>query len=321
MNLFLAGGEQWSDTLLQLGVPNILFSYFYFRQKLAKDGAAGFLQLKKLRAAKKLGYRFMLDSGAFTYQMKADQVGRSLPNPEGYHREYLDFLLDYGDIFDVICELDIDGVVNDPKTGQPITVQQVDEWTNDLLEHESLRKKIMPVYHEHRGLAWFDDWCADVQSPLMGISSEFGVNVGSTQALIARAHRWGKYVHGFAQTRIKTDLKWTTWDSVDSTTWLRADQYGGTMIWRNNQLIVLDHKHKADRGKYRQWFEGWGLDFNKVMADDLETMRHATIITWREMAKFFSKKGKLPYLYEAMIIEGKNPTVHPKLKELKESQQ
>lgn len=315
MRLFLAGGESWADTLLSLAVPHQLFSYFYFRHKLTGAGnGAGYALLKKLRAAKTLGYHFMLDSGAFTYQAKADQVGRTLPHPEGYFQEYLDFLREYGDIFTVICELDIDNVVTDPKTGQPISTGQINEWINAMLDLESIRLKVMPVFHAHRGRAWLDDWLADVRSPYVGISSGMGVNVGETQATIARCHIWGKYVHGFAQTRIKTDMKWTAWDSVDSTTWLRADQYGGTMIWTNNRLVVLDHKHKRDRAKYRDWFERWGLDFNKVMEDDLETMRHATIITWREMAKSFLAKGKPPYLYEGMILQGKQPTIHPKLR-------
>lgn len=318
MLIHLAGGEQWADTLLKLAVPYQLLSYYYLRSKLTgKESSIGLNLLRKLRVAQKKGYRFMLDSGAFTYIMKGNEgrIGTSLPHPDMYFREYLDFLLEYGDIFHIVCELDIDNAVNDPKTGKPITVRKVDDWTNEMLAVEHLRRRVMPVFHAHRGDQWYSDWLIDTRSALVGISSDH-INLGEIQALIGRAHRWGKFVHGFAQTRIKTDMKTTLWDSVDSTTWLRADQFGGTMIWTNNQLVVLDHKHKADRARYRDWFERWGLDMKLVMQDDLETMRFATIITWREMAKSFSQRGQVPYLYKAINLDGLNPTVHPKIREL-----
>lgn len=313
MRLALAGGEAWFDTLVHLGVPNILFSYYYFRSKLygGKDSSSGLQLLRKMRAAKKKGYFFILDSGAFTYQQKLALPGARLPSPHPYFAEYKDFLIEYADVFDIVLELDVDGYVNDPKTGKLLDTEQTNEWINELLDVPHLAVKVMPVFHAHRGQMWLDDWLADPRSPYIALSSMMAAGVGPSQVAIAKSHRWGKFVHGLAQTKIKTDLKWTAWDSVDSSTWLRADQFGGTMIWRNNKLIVLDHKHKADRAKFKDWFESWGLDFDKVMRDDLETMRYATIITWREMALYFGRRGKPPYLYDAMVNRGKRPTVHP----------
>jgi hypothetical protein len=327
VRLYLAGGEAWYDTLLHLGVKNILFSYYYFREMYSKDGFRAQRMLSFLAAAQKKGYSFMLDSGAYTYQAKAAQPGNTLPEPASYFHEYKTFLEQHGHLFDIIVEFDIDHSGVTHRNGQPVVVQDVDRWTNELLVMPTIGPRIMPVYHAHRGEKWLLDWLAATESPFVGISSSTGTNVGVTQAAIAKCHLWGKFVHGFAQTRIKTELKFTDWDSVDSTTWLRADKYGGTCIFRNDKFIVLDHKHKADRAKYRDYWEAIGLDFSLVMKDDLETMRKATIIAWRELANFLERqgavkrKGRLPYLLEAMASGLLQPgDEHPKLKLLGSSQ-
>jgi hypothetical protein len=294
-----------------MGVKNILFSYYYFRSQLnARSGDASLL-LRTMREAKGKGFRFMLDSGAFTYHMKGEKMGSRLPSPKKYVEEYLTFVKEHGDLFDVIVEFDVDGSIADPdRPGQMITTAQVDDWSNTFLSVPGVAERYMPVFHAHRGKNWLDAWLAETVSPYVGVASSLNDGVAG---IIARCHQWGKFVHGFAQTGVHTTLKYAPFDSVDSTTWLRADKYGGTCIYMNGKWIVLDHLHKADRARYRRWYENWGLDFSLIAKDDLQENRLATIVAWRELANSFERKGLMkqkPYLWQLMQ-EGKVFLTHP----------
>lgn len=316
--LHLAGGEAWSNLLLQMGVKHQLLSYYYFRTKFAGKGNSARDLLARLRRAQQAGYKFMLDSGAFTYQVK--QNSSHLPTPKAYFNEYKRFVQDHGDLFHIIVEFDVDGYAKD-EHGNAIDPALVDSWTNELIQLDaSLCDRVMPVYHPHRGERWLNDWLLDTSSPLVGFASSAG-NAGQ---FIAKAHRFGKFVHGFAQTRVKTDMKYTLFDSVDSTTWLRADKYGGTCIFQGGRFITLDHLHKAERRNYREYFKSWGLDWKKIEQDDLAEMRVATIIAWRELANHLEKQwyvrtgGKHPYLYSAAkkgIVFEEHPVVTKRKKE------
>lgn len=319
MRLYLAGGETWCDTLLDLGVKHILFSFYYLRSGLLSKGVATQAMLERMRRAKRKGYRFMLDSGAFTYQDAAKH--HRVPPPAAYFAEYVEFTRSYGDLFDVIVEFDVDNHVINPKTGKVYDVHQANAWINELLSEPAIQHKVMPVYQPHRGRTWFYDWLADTRSPLVGMGSSN--QQGKLGSFVAQCHQFGKFAHGLAQTSFKTTTKSVNFDSVDSTTWLRADKFGGTMIWSGGQLHVLDHLHKRDRQRFRAWYEDWGLDFAKIMQDDLGENRKATIITWREMGNYFeslwaTRGGKYPYLYQA-LVDGKTlPDRHPYLDKLEE---
>jgi hypothetical protein len=304
-----------------MGVKHQLFSYYYFRGSLNTSSGKARQLIERMRKAKAKGYRFMLDSGAFTYHGKG-QKG-AVPPPQAYFDEYYDFVCQNHDLFEVIVEFDVDEFVKvhegrvvpkESEEGEYISVGQVDEWTNRLLDIPEIAPKVMPVYHAHRGDKWLNDWLVDPRSPLLGIAST--ITEGTT-AFIAKAHRFGKFVHGFAQTRINTDMKYTPFDSVDSTTWLRADKYGGTCIFRNGRWIVLDHLNKAKRAIYKDWYESWGLDWKKIAKDDLKENRLATIIAWRELANsfeqkwFYSSGGKYPYMLQWLLDKGAMPDEHP----------
>lgn len=291
-----------------MGVKNQLFSYFYLRSALrGRAGGKAQTLLARMARARKKGYSFFLDSGAFTYQAKSGKA--ALPPPEAYFREYVQFCREYGEVFDVIAELDIDGCLM--PDGKIVEVQQIDEWTNRMIE--AIGYKVMPVYHHNRGLRWMHQWLLDTSSPYVGFSSDTVEGAGQA---IAMAHRHGKFIHGFAQTRINTDAKHTPFDSVDSTTWLRADKYGGSSYYRNGKWIVLDHLHKHQRALYKDWYASWGLDFKLIEKDDLHENRKATIVAWRELANaleskaMFRSRGKLPYLLQ-MYIDGDVPAEHP----------
>jgi hypothetical protein len=319
VKLYFAGGDAWLDLLLDMGVKYQLMSYYYFRSVLKRESSKALAMLTRMKMAKAKGYSFFLDSGAFTYQTKQQAGGGAgLPDPSVYFREYYDFVNSHADLFDIIAEFDVDNVAKD-RAGNLITTDQANRWINELLDLPHVAKKVLPTIHAHRGDSWTNDWLVDLRSPLVALSSaQSAKSTGYAAGVISKAHRFGKFIHGFGQTRIKTDLKFTKFDSVDSTTWLRADKYGGTCIFQDGKFIVLDHLHKGDRRRFRNYFESWGLDFAKVMKDDLETMRLATIIAWRELAGSFEQKwmfqtkGKYPYLYQA-ALEGREFSEHPLL--------
>ena len=144
-------------------------------------------------------------------------------------------------------------------------------------------------------------------------------NYGETAATIAKALEWGKFTHGFGMTKVKTDMKYLmAFGSVDSTSWLRADKFGGTAIFDNGRFTAFDSSRKQERMRYVDFYTKWGLNVDKIRADDLIENRKASIIAWREYANYMENLtdihygGKPPYLLRH-AINGALPRSHPKL--------
>ena len=311
MRLYMAGAEAWFELLADMGVKNQLFSYYYLRGMLRKGGTVGKVSnmFARMKRAKAKGYSFFLDSGAFTYQ-EATQKGAPLPPARAYFEEFKSFCMDHGDLFDIIAELDIEGCPDG--NGGVVKLEDVDAWTDELIG--VVGPKVMAVYHGNtRSKQWLQSWLLQTSSPYVGFSSD---TVDGAAQTIAMAHRYGKFIHGFAQTRIQTDMKQTPFDSVDSSTWLRADRFGGTNIFFNGKWIVLDHLHKHQRMLYKSYYEQWGLDPKLIAQDDLYENRKANIVAWRELANsieakaMHDKQGRLPYMLD-LTLKGKIPDEHP----------
>ena len=308
MQLFLAGGESWWSTFLDLGISHSLYSYFYIRNKL-RSGDALSMHLR-MGKAKELGYHFMLDSGAFTYQAKVEKEGSKLPHVEDYFEEYMDYCARWGHLYDVIVELDVDNALED------VTTEQVDAWTNRLIE--KLGPKVMPVYHVHRSKAWLRSWLIDMGSPYVGFSSSAGSGSGATFS--ALAHRFGKFVHAFGQTRLFTEMKYSHYDSSDSSSWLRGDRFGDSCYFQNGKFTVVDGVRKAERPRYKKYYEKWGLDFDKIMQDDLAENRKANLVAWRELSNSLLLKESFAdspaYLWSYCKKHGRMPKEHPLIERL-----
>jgi len=296
MRVYLAGAEIWGDLLLDVGVKHQLLSFYYLRTRVYRNNDVSQM-LDRMRAAKEeKGYKFFLDSGAFTYR---NNRNLSKIPPQAYFEQYKQFLMDFGDIFDVIAEFDVDG--GTIKGVGEIGLEQVDSWTNELLAIPWLAKKVIPVYSMDRGDAWYQAWLGDVSSPYVGISS----SVANPGGLIGRAHRWGKWIHGFGITSFKTLLKYLHFDSVDSSSWLQANKYGKTSVFVGNKFHTFDFKRKKERMRYKKTFyERWGLDFSRIWQDDVEETRLGSIIAWREYAEHLEREGlrsgggRYSYMYE-----------------------
>lgn len=301
-----------------MGVRNILLTFYYFREKLLsrKDRNEALRFIDKLRYAQKQGYRFMLDSGAFTYRTAQTSGKADLPPVDEYYRQYKDFILEHGDIFDVIVEMDVeDQAYKADRT--LITLDEIDDWAYDLMDTPDIGWRVMQIYHARRGTPWFRRALSNVRSPYLGIGSGMP-NYGEIASTIAICREWGKATHGFAMTKVKTDMKYLRdFFSVDSTTWLRADKFGGTTIFDNDQFYVFDSSRKHERRRFRYWYEKWGLDVDRILADDLNENRLATIIAWRELANhheraWLTRDGRYPYMYR-MALNAELPETHPQI--------
>ena len=357
----------------ELAVRNQLFSYFYIRAQRSKDVRERSTKfndmIATLSAGVALGYRYFVDSGAYTYQAQqsrelteiaitraqykqGDLVGKDpyqlvqmleargippvtkLPPVDEYFADYLQFIKDYGHLFYIIAELDIEGCPDGK--GGTVELDKVDRWTNELLKTRH-GLKVMPVYHENRGRQWLQDWLLDTQSPYIALGSDPQQAEGAA-ALINLAHRCGKFIHGFGSSGIRTTLKRRPFDSIDSSTWLRSDKYGGSFLTNDilqevdgevfplllgiGNVKILTHKEKYRREAFRAFYKRWGLDINVIMQDDpwsrqqtvesLHENRKATLIAWRQIARYYEEecRWREPVLWR-MAVDGKMPRVHP----------
>lgn len=309
MRIVLAGGESWWQTFARYGIRYILLSYHYLRGQ--RDFAA---MVDWMREAKQKGhpdgpYHFMLDSGAFTFQQSSvlSDLGKPL---DDYADEYIRFLRDDPciDLFDNIAELDV--YVDDPITGLDANTR-VAMWGERITD--VVGSRMMPVIHQTHGP---DDWAALAADPRytwIGIASAMSGDLARIKRIVGIMHAANKRVHIFGMTRMQTDMKWLrNVDSVDSTTWLRADKYGGTFIYHRGFLRILNHLHKEQRAFYRGYFRRLGLDDKKILGthmphadhcpgpnsttpecdacrDQLHELRASSLIAWREMTIRFDR--------------------------------
>lgn len=318
MKLLLAGGEAWWDTFRKYGIRYILFSYHYLRTQRDFRQMTAWMRECKEKGHPHGPYFFMLDSGAFTFQI--NKRPEELQEPlDAYADEFINFLAndECTDLFDVVAELDVYA----DKPGVE-GWERVHEWRDRL--YETVGDRLMPVLHDvHEESYWQE--LLNLGLPYVGISSNIGTSgsvgtVSRMQRLTAQAHRKGVKVHAFGMTRLQTDMKYLrNLDTVDSTTWLRADKYGGTFIFHRGYLRILNHLQKEQRAFYRGYFRRIGLNPDKILGthmehdancpgpnsltpdceacrDQLHELRASSLIAWREMALRFDRENWGPYV-------------------------
>ena len=279
--IYLAGGEVETLTraLLDNGVKNILYSFYYIHQ----------MKKERVIARMQAAYpdvSWFLDSGAFTYAVfsKADP-GRLMPVHE-YKRLYFNYIDEFGFPYDRITELDIEFEL-------PVcTMELIDGWREEMLTRWP-DLNITPVWHSWRTWERWTHYCRDKRIKTLAIGRSSG-DAGMHRRLLMEARRWGKPVHGFAMTRINSELKLVPMDSVDSTSWVMGQKYGTTYIFRANKFIVLakDNGGKAKRRLYKGYYKAIGCDPDLIMADDVAEVRKSNIIAWRNLSARFEEMRK-----------------------------
>lgn len=296
MLIFLAGAETWFEKFRLAGIRNMLFSFYYLRkQKSISKLLEAMYELKAVGEAKGKPVRYFLDSGAFTYQ---NDRGKK-PDPAVYFKEFKSFVERTGDLWNLVAELDID---ESDDENLLVSTEQVELWRDELYEVRGAAD-IIPCWHENRGQDKWREYCKDPRFPHLAFSSRVP-NLGQKNRLCAVAHAHGKKVHGFAETKLQTDAKYLKCDTVDSSTWLRATKFGGMFIFQGNRFRILDHKHKADRRLFRNYFKNIGVDPNIVCQDETklepdspeytqyqDELTKASLIAWRNLAERYEQFG------------------------------
>lgn len=285
--IYLAGAESGplSDELEENDVKHILYSYFWISKKDHER-----TMVERIKRGREIGIRYLLDSGAFTYQ-DAATASEQMPF-HVYRARYAKFVQTYGELFEACAELDVE-CADIPGVGY-VDVEQVAGWREEMIE-KAPRASIMPVWHfGTRTREEWDSYCDHPHISYIGVGSthagaEFN-QVGVFSALIARAHKNGKRVHGMAATKIKTQLLQLKYDSVDSASWLSAQKFGTTFIFKGGQWIVLDKTQKHRRRAFRMHFKKVGVDYEALEADKAKELRHAAIIAWRDLGEHLMRK-------------------------------
>lgn len=276
-DIFLAGGEieKLTRSLLDNGIKHLLYSYYY----ILRFSKEGFVDRMKQEYP---DVKWFLDSGAFTYATVVAAGGnRKLPPPERYKDLYIDYVRDFGRGFYRIAELDVDGVLTKDGT-QLVEYPVVCDWLEELLQTFP-DYPVMPTYHGWRPREDWTRYCEDPRVRCLAIGRGTK-GLGRQRMLVMEAQKWKKPVHGFAMTKFQSTLKMVPYDSVDSSSWVMGQKYGLTYIFMANRWKVLTGDQKRLRRRYYNYFKSIGVDPELIIKDDLNELRKANVIAWRNLS-------------------------------------
>lgn len=240
MRIFLAGSETrtWILDEIQEDFSKIyiLESYYYLRQFESY-----------MEVIKKCG-SFLLDSGAFTFMVKA----HGDVNWDSYIEEYAAFINKWD--VQLFFELDIDSLVG---------IQEVERLRTKL---ESLTgKKPIPVWHKSRGKQYFIDMCKQFDYVAIGgiVTQEIprAKYESAFPWFIKTAHDNGAKIHGLGYTSVPNFKKYH-FDSVDSTTWISGNMAGKIFKFNKTngemkEIFAPDGKKLQSRAAAMNNFVEW----------------------------------------------------------------
>lgn len=333
LKLFLAGGERWWRDFEVLGVRYVLLSFHYLKRQKDYMNMIRWIEQAKKQSTPARPVMFMLDSGAFTFKTKGYESDAALNE---YADDYIRYLEsdETSQVFDVVAELD---VYEDEHTKEGEFVvdgeTRVHAWRDRL--YDAVGDRLMPVMTAEMSFEDCEELCEDDRFKWVAVASGLSASVPAQKKLIALAHKHRKKVHGFGMTRINTDFKYLrNYDSIDSSTFLRHDKYGGTFIFHQNHFQYIDHLNKHRRTFYKGYFRKIGVDPQKILGEfgehdedcpgpdsrtpgceactaQIHELRKAAIIAWRNMAAKFDK----------IVTKADTPMSKPKSKKLIEGGQ
>ena len=212
MKLFLAGLESSYSWLPIDKAKYVLSSYAYIKKGLADNISKWDM--------------FLLDSGAFTFRKKSNNV-----NWNNYIDGYIKFINEYN--VDYFFELDIDNIVG---------------YENVLVLRKKLEqgtgKQCIPVWHKSRGIENYIELCQTYNYIALGSSTKFKDKENHTflRHLLSVARQNNCKVHGLGFT--SKMIKKYDFYSVDSTTW-DGYRYGSLYRFKNGDINYI----KPPKGK------------------------------------------------------------------------
>lgn len=216
MKIYLSAIKNFSNSTLSSGEVNLndaycLESFFYKPHKIAS-----YIPAMK---------GFLLDSGTFSFLQKSGGKADWL----SYADAYADFINQYD--VQYFFELDIDAI-----TGLAYV-----ERLRQRIEDRT-RKKSIPVWHTSRGVRYYETMVKEYNYVAVGGLANKEIKPNMYDRIlpwaIGTAHKAGAKIHGlgFTQTALMNKFHF---DSVDSSSWLSASQFGSIPIYSNGTLRTV----------------------------------------------------------------------------------
>lgn len=250
MKIFFAGAEhdEHRKILLDIGVKNILVSYFYLQKKPEQKIE------QMLKEMKENNVNIFLDSGAFTFMYAGEKP--SFEELKAYTEKYSDFITKYKDYFEIYVELDVDKVVGFDKFLE----------LRKIMEDKGLKPS--PVHHyETRTNEYWETQCKEFEYLAMGsIAQGDQLNLSKIAELINIADKYNRKVHGFGFTRIDI-LPKLNFYSVDSTSWLSGNRFGLTYLFTGNTLRQYNKDEKNIRAKFKDICTELNINYENFVND------------------------------------------------------
>jgi hypothetical protein len=265
-------GEQHYNACIAAGAKHVLTSFLYLERT---D-----LDTVKKRKRKNPEVKFLIDSGAHTFQSDKDKYSSwSLRDFEKYIERYIKWLRANREYVEACVELDIDWNVG---------TNVVEGWQKKYfipLMREGL--DVIFVWHKQRGLDGLEEMCS--RYPYVGLPGEFSKEPDFNK-YVTIAKRYTTKLHGFAATK-QSDFRDWPWYSGDSTTWKSSERYGTLIHWDEHDQRLVFEDDKGKRMLYRKDFEAFGLDADGIINDTnyREVTKYA-LISMRRMEEFYEKK-------------------------------
>lgn len=215
-----------------------LMSYYYIRKK--RDLA---------NYIKAHSEQVLIDSGAHSFQKgkKVDWIE--------YTKEYAEFIRQYDDDKVVgFFEMDVDKVIGYDKV---LELRKILERASD---------KIIPVWHDSRGIAEYKKMCQDYAGKVVAFSGFRGMDIKDHQYLmfLKYAREYGCKVHCLGMTR-KDILDKVPFDYTDSSSWVQQSIFGRIgnkgkvtrdfsktqreVVFKENYLLGMEMQKKY----YQKW--------------------------------------------------------------------
>jgi hypothetical protein len=301
-------GQQHFDAATDAGAQHVLMSYLYARK-------AG-LDLVKRRKQQHPHLKFMIDSGAHTFQSSCHNhpvySKWKEADYEKYLEEYIEWLEANRQYIECAVELDISYPINvssgrDSKSNYGYDV--IANWQKSyFIPLQQTGMEIIYVFHGGSGGAGreiqvWEEMCS--QFPYVGLPGEKSSDPDFNK-YITVARRYTTKIHGFAATK-QADFRDWPWFSIDSTTWKSSERYGTLIHWDPHQQRLLFEEDKSKRAKYRKYFQKFGLNAQAIIDDTnyREVTKYA-LISMSEMEKFYQQKySTRTFYYELRLPPAK----------------
>lgn len=298
MDIYFAGAESPADwqSLIDAGVDRILNSFFHLQGK-----EKGLMVKWKQKPS---NIKIFLDCGAFSYFSKGITVDWSQAEDRKktlqYLHRYLNFINSNGDKIHAIFNFDIDPLVGDMITK---------EWDEKYFKPLEKYLKVFYVHHQDHyedvssdkalrdtygsrmnyEIVRFTNLCknhkcvalSDLNHPFPENPESRGWNEETfMRKCVDIAERYNRLIHGLAQTKNSIIEKYVFY-SVDSSTWLGGGRYGSTYHFDGSKMRTYPLYKKYKRKEFYPLYKRWGLDIDKIAADNRNEVNKANIIMWK----------------------------------------